>query len=613
MAAGITYTIKLRWKANKADPGTIWAGAGPIGGQFSPTRLTAQLEPNSAQISSVASTQQYTLTASDGNTWADLDATHLATTITPTTDSSAILSANADLWTSSTGYNQDIGIWVSGGSYGSGQLVAWKESGGFAGTNSPNAAFVHAVIPMAAGITYTIKLRWKANKADPGTIWAGAGPIGGQFSPTRLTAQLEPTGAAQPPDTYAYTPLNQLSTVNNSSYAYDAADNLTQLTSGGTLSYNTADEAKTLTQSSTTTQFGYDLRGNRITGTPSSGPGTGYTYDQANRLTSYANGSTTAAYVYNAGGLRMTRTVGAVTSQEAWDVSGGLPVLLTDGSANYVYGPGGLPLEQIAATGVNWYHHDQLGSTRVITDSTGAVVATYAYDPYGNSTSSTGTLTNPFQFSGEYRDSESGLYYLRARYYDPTTAQFLSLDPIGSKTRSPYAYVSGNPLNGTDPSGLYVGIQNPDAPIVYYDKNPYAIWPGRDDSDFGPTLQGISGVAGGVSAAAGGVSATCAGLAVLATASWIGSPLDVLFGPCAAASGVVSLGAAGVQTASDIGLAVESQGNPENLALDAFGGIVGGQGALVGHCLEGISEAAKYASDAFHNLVGSGIPLMKPG
>jgi Pentapeptide repeats (8 copies) len=72
---------------------------------------------------------------------------------------------------------------------------AWRESGGFAGTFSPNAALVHTVIPVNAGILYTITLQWKANKSDPGTIWAGAGPINGAFSPTRLTAQLNPSAA----------------------------------------------------------------------------------------------------------------------------------------------------------------------------------------------------------------------------------------------------------------------------------------------------------------------------------------------------------------------------------------------------------------------------------
>jgi RHS repeat-associated protein len=63
-------------------------------------------------------------------------------------------------------------------------------------------------------------------------------------------------------------------------------------------------------------------------------------------------------------------------------------------------------------------------------------------------------MTNPFMFAGQYFDSDSGLYYLRARYYDPSTGQFLSRDPLVDLTREPYGYVHDNPLNFTDPSGL---------------------------------------------------------------------------------------------------------------------------------------------------------------
>jgi hypothetical protein len=102
------------------------------------------------------------------------------------------LSGNADLWTSTAGVNQDLGIAMSGGAYPSnaGQPEAWKESGGRAGTFSPNAAFVQTVIRVSPGITYTAQLVWKANVAGSGSIWAGAGPISGQFSPTRLVAQI---------------------------------------------------------------------------------------------------------------------------------------------------------------------------------------------------------------------------------------------------------------------------------------------------------------------------------------------------------------------------------------------------------------------------------------
>jgi hypothetical protein len=144
----------------------------------------------------VASAQQYRLTGSDGVTWVDMDSTSttpLLLTITPAFNCQAILSGNSDLWTSVAAFNQDIAIVISGGAYGTGQVVAWKESGGFAGTFLPNAAFVQTVQPLAAGTAYTIKLQWKANKAGSSTIWAGAGPIpagSSTFSPTRLTAML---------------------------------------------------------------------------------------------------------------------------------------------------------------------------------------------------------------------------------------------------------------------------------------------------------------------------------------------------------------------------------------------------------------------------------------
>jgi RHS repeat-associated protein len=102
----------------------------------------------------------------------------------------------------------------------------------------------------------------------------------------------------------------------------------------------------------------------------------------------------------------------------------------------------------------SYYHHDQLGSIRAVTNSAGAVLATYTYDPYGKLTGSTGIHTNPFRWTGQYTDTETGLVYLRARYYDPSTGVFLTRDPIEPRTRSPYGYVNGDPLNSVDPAGL---------------------------------------------------------------------------------------------------------------------------------------------------------------
>jgi hypothetical protein len=187
MTAGHKYRIRLQWKTNTADPNTIVAGAGPNGGPYSPTRLTMLFYPTGSPTNplDVVTAQQYRLAGNDGSTWSDIDPVNLTKTVSSTTQCLAVFSANADLWTSSAGFNQDIGISVNG------TVVAWKESGGFAGTYSPNAAFVQIPYLLQANTSYTIGLKWKANKADPGSIWAGAGPIGTNYSPSRLTVQLD--------------------------------------------------------------------------------------------------------------------------------------------------------------------------------------------------------------------------------------------------------------------------------------------------------------------------------------------------------------------------------------------------------------------------------------
>jgi hypothetical protein len=101
---------------------------------------------------------------------------------------SAVVSANADVWTATAGYNQDLAIFVTDNN-GPRQLLVWKESGGFGGTFSPNAAFAETVFSMTGGHTYVFSLWWKTNRAtnnSGATIYLGAGPINGAYSPTRL-------------------------------------------------------------------------------------------------------------------------------------------------------------------------------------------------------------------------------------------------------------------------------------------------------------------------------------------------------------------------------------------------------------------------------------------
>jgi RHS repeat-associated protein len=168
--------------------------------------------------------------------------------------------------------------------------------------------------------------------------------------------------------------------------------------------------------------------------------------------------ATKAAYSYSADGLRMSKSVSGITTQFTWDVAEGLPVLLVDGATDYIYGPGGLPLEQVSGADIYYFHHDQLGSTRALTDAAGAVAATYSYDPYGTVSGQTGSVANPFGYAGQYTDPETGFQYLRARYFDSATGQFVTRDPLAAQTGSPYGYASYNPVNGNDPTGLFTMV-----------------------------------------------------------------------------------------------------------------------------------------------------------
>jgi RHS repeat-associated protein len=271
-------------------------------------------------------------------------------------------------------------------------------------------------------------------------------------TPDDLIASATPNGTS--PETYSYDSQNQLTKDAQGSYTYDPAGDVTQLLSTVAMTYNAASE---LTSSGTGTKaitYAYDAEGDRISATPHKGKAASYTYDQAGRLIGFKQKTTTASYVYNGDGLRMSKKVGATAVAFTWDTVATTPLLLFDGTTSYLYGPGGLPLEQITGSTPVFIHHDQLGSTTLLTGATGKKLATFTYDSYGSLKSHTGKTATPLLYAGQYQDSESGLYYLRARYYDPATGQFLSVDPLKAVTGTPDAYVQDDPENLVDPTGL---------------------------------------------------------------------------------------------------------------------------------------------------------------
>jgi RHS repeat-associated protein len=114
-----------------------------------------------------------------------------------------------------------------------------------------------------------------------------------------------------------------------------------------------------------------------------------------------------------------------------------------------------MTIEQInnSSGAVTYLHHDQAGSTRLLTGSTGTVTGKCSYAAYGAPTCE-GAATTPLGYDAQYTSADTGLIYMRARVYDPATAQFLSVDPAEPITRAPYNYAGDNPLNRLDRTGL---------------------------------------------------------------------------------------------------------------------------------------------------------------
>ena len=255
----------------------------------------------------------------------------------------------------------------------------------------------------------------------------------------KKTTSKDLPGAEVTEDTYDEN--NRLTKTGSTEYKYDAANNPT--TEGtSTNTYNEGDEL----EKGTGETYAYDELGERTKATPGTGPATTYGYDQAGNLTSAERpkeGVTSEikdTYAYNGEDLRTSQTVSGTTTYLAWDMTEELPLILSDGTNSYIYGPANLPIEQVSSGGtVSYMHHDQQGSTRLLTGSTGTVTGKCTYGAYGAPTCE-GTTTTPLGYDAEYTSSDTGLIYLRNRVYDPATAQFLTVDPAVSLTRAPYVY-----------------------------------------------------------------------------------------------------------------------------------------------------------------------------
>jgi RHS repeat-associated protein len=218
-------------------------------------------------------------------------------------------------------------------------------------------------------------------------------------------------------------------------------------------SYNSSNELT----STSLGNYAYDANGNTLAD-PS---GKSYSWDFENRMVSaVVPGTGTVAFKYDPFGRRIQKSSGSGTVNYLYDGADLLEEV--DGSGNvlarYTQGPGiDQPLANLRSGTTSYYQSDDLGSIGSLSNSAGALAKTYTYDSFGKLTASTGTLANPFQYTGREFDPETGLYYYRARYYDWDLGRFLSEDPISFNGGGNfYVYASDNPLSFVDPLGLCI-------------------------------------------------------------------------------------------------------------------------------------------------------------
>jgi RHS repeat-associated protein len=255
-------------------------------------------------------------------------------------------------------------------------------------------------------------------------------------------------------------------------YTYDAVGNLlTQNDSAEgetTYVYDANDRLQTETLSGAVTDYSYDNNGNLLSRVSGPTDTASYSWDFENRLVGAdvtdTSGTQHVTYQYDPDGNRVAQTVGGAVTRFLVDTNRPLAQVLEEYTAGgavqtaYVYG---LRLILQNRGGVQFFYHvDGLGSTRLLTDVTGQAVGRYVYTAFGRHIQQTGSIPNSYLFAGEQLDANLGLYYLRARYYDPLVGRFTRLDSFPGQLNVPlslhrYIYAADDPVNHTDPSGEF--------------------------------------------------------------------------------------------------------------------------------------------------------------
>ncbi|MGH9462624.1 MAG: RHS repeat-associated core domain-containing protein, partial [Vicinamibacteria bacterium] len=208
--------------------------------------------------------------------------------------------------------------------------------------------------------------------------------------------------------------------------------------------------------------FQYDANGNlieKVEGTAT----WHYEWNAENQLTRVLrDGVEVARFAYDPLGRRVQKTTALASMAYTYDDTRILRETALPGETiRYVHGPEiDEPLAADREGELTFFHLDALGSVVGTTNADGERTSSLRYDPFGNPEQA---IPSGFAYTGREWDAETGLYYYRARYYDPGTGRFISEDPMGFVDGpNLYAYVAGDPINRRDPSGtswIHVGLK----------------------------------------------------------------------------------------------------------------------------------------------------------
>ncbi|HYT20255.1 MAG TPA: RHS repeat-associated core domain-containing protein [Candidatus Polarisedimenticolia bacterium] len=203
----------------------------------------------------------------------------------------------------------------------------------------------------------------------------------------------------------------------------------------------------------------YDSNGNTLTSATGSNT-TSYAWDFENRLSSVTlpGSGGTVTFKYDPFDRRIYKSSSSGTSIFAYDGNNLIEETNSSGAAVARYSQTqniDEPLAMLRSGATSYYHADGLSSVTSLSNAAGSIANTYTYDSFGKLTNSSGSLVNPFRYTARESDTETGLYYYRARYYDIQTGRFVSEDHLRFTAGiNFYAYVRGRPVNLTDPYGL---------------------------------------------------------------------------------------------------------------------------------------------------------------